>query len=200
LSAPPETHLSPDGAALSRTRARSRAALIEAASQLIAEKGFREATMEEIAARAGKSKGAIYSNFASKDELFLAVVGSKRLVLAPSLSPGMSLREVLKAVGEAVVALRPAMSANATFIAEFKLYALTHPEVRARIAESYVAPLRSLAEAFAARFRNERLPLPAPQLPVVIQALALGFVEQSFLAPDTVTDDLILAAFAALAN
>jgi hypothetical protein len=44
------------------------------------------------------------------------------------------------------------------------------------------------------------LPLPAAQLPVVIQALALGFVEQSFLAPDTVTDDLILAAFAALAD
>ncbi|MGH7012442.1 MAG: TetR family transcriptional regulator, partial [Caulobacteraceae bacterium] len=78
------------GLPLSRTRARTRAALIEAALELIAEKGFRGATLEEIAARAGKSKGAVYSNFASKDELFLAVVASKNLVVAPALAPGMS--------------------------------------------------------------------------------------------------------------
>ncbi|MGH7022932.1 MAG: TetR/AcrR family transcriptional regulator [Caulobacteraceae bacterium] len=186
--------------ALSRTRARSRAALIEAAMALIAEKGFRGATLDEIAARAGRSKGAIYSNFSSKDELFLAVVASKRLVVAPRLAPGMSLREVLSAIGEAVVALRPAMIANAAFLAEFKLYALTHPEAHDQIAATYAAPLRALGEAFAGHFEKEHPPLPTDQLPVVIQALALGFMEQSFLAPGSVSDALIVQTFEALAG
>lgn len=167
---------------------------------LIAEKGFRDTTLEEIAARAGKSKGAIYSNFSSKDELFLAVVVSKHLVVEPRLAPGMSLREVLGAIGEAVVALRPAMLANAAFIAEFKLYALTHPEVRDQIAVGYTEPLRALGEAFARHFEKEQPPLPADQLPVVIQALALGIMEQSFLAPGSVSDTLIVQTFEALAG
>jgi AcrR family transcriptional regulator len=174
--------------------------LIDAALSLIAEKGFRGATLEEIAERAGKSKGAVYSNFASKEELFLAVVGSMNLILEPKLAPGMSLRAVFRAFGEAVAALRPALVARAAFLAEYKLYALTHAQMRPQITQRYEAPFRSIASAFAASFAEDDLPFPAQQLPVVIQSLALGFIEQSYLTPELVSDALIVRTFEALAQ
>jgi AcrR family transcriptional regulator len=172
--------------------------LIEAALALIAEKGFRGATLAEIGERAGKSKGAVYSNFASKEDLFLAVVGSMNLVLRPKLEAGMSLQAVFRAIGEAVVALRPAATASAAFMAEYKLYASTDAKMKSQLVQRYAGPFGQIARAFADNFEEDQLPLPAADLPVVIQALALGFMEQSFLTPDAVTDDLIVSAFEAL--
>src|SRR4051794_15053756 len=51
-----------------------RAALLEAALAVFAERGFGEASVDEIADRAGYSKGALYWHFESKDELFFALL------------------------------------------------------------------------------------------------------------------------------
>ncbi len=55
--------------------ARTRAALLQAARTLFAEKGFADSGREEIAERAGVTRGALYHHFASKTELAAAVVG-----------------------------------------------------------------------------------------------------------------------------
>ncbi len=55
-------------------RARTRAHLLESAADVFARRGFHGASVEEVAEVAGYSKGAVYSNLASKDELFLAVL------------------------------------------------------------------------------------------------------------------------------
>jgi AcrR family transcriptional regulator len=47
--------------------------LLEAAAIVFAQKGFHAATLDEAAAAAGFTKGAVYSNFKSKDDLFLAL-------------------------------------------------------------------------------------------------------------------------------
>ena len=61
-----------------RTRAQrqqeTRAALLEAARAVFARDGFHGASLDTIATEAGFSKGAVYSNFASKGDLFLAVM------------------------------------------------------------------------------------------------------------------------------
>jgi AcrR family transcriptional regulator len=63
---------------------------MEAAADVFAEKGFRAASLTDVADRAGYTIGAVYSNFASKDELFHAImrVGLARFVqsLAESLA------------------------------------------------------------------------------------------------------------------
>ena len=41
---------------------------------MIAERGFHEASLQEIASRAGLTTGAVYSNFRNKEDLFLAVI------------------------------------------------------------------------------------------------------------------------------
>ena len=54
--------------------AATRAALLAAARQLFAERGFNGAGREEIARRAGVTRGALYHHFARKQDLFVAVV------------------------------------------------------------------------------------------------------------------------------
>jgi AcrR family transcriptional regulator len=58
----------------SENKVRTRTDLIAAARSVFLARGFHAATLDEIAERAGYTKGAVYSNFAGKDDLFLAVL------------------------------------------------------------------------------------------------------------------------------
>ena len=61
---------------VTRRRENTRARLLDAAAQLFAEVGLDGASVEAICERAGFTRGAFYSNFASKDELFLELAAS----------------------------------------------------------------------------------------------------------------------------
>src|SRR3954449_4193797 len=52
----------------------AREALLEAALQVFAERGYRDSSVDDIAERAGYSKGAMYWHFSSKDDLFFALI------------------------------------------------------------------------------------------------------------------------------
>ncbi|MHB8463807.1 MAG: TetR/AcrR family transcriptional regulator [Acidimicrobiales bacterium] len=56
-----------------RRRQQTRDVLIAAATEVFAERGYERASLEEIAERAGFTRGAIYKNFDGKEELFFAV-------------------------------------------------------------------------------------------------------------------------------
>jgi AcrR family transcriptional regulator len=55
-------------------KARTRAALLDAAARVYARRGFAGATLDDVAEEAGFTKGAIYAHFGSKDELLLALM------------------------------------------------------------------------------------------------------------------------------
>ncbi len=57
----------------SRRRENTRTRLMDAAAQMFAEEGIDASSVEAICERAGFTRGAFYSNFASKEELFLAL-------------------------------------------------------------------------------------------------------------------------------
>src|SRR6202034_428303 len=57
-----------------RRRRQTRDHLLEAAAQVLAERGFHGASLDEVAAAAGFTKGAVYSHFKNKEDLFLAVL------------------------------------------------------------------------------------------------------------------------------
>ncbi len=59
-----------------RSRENTRARLLEAAALVFAEVGLDGATVEAVCERAGFTRGAFYSNFESKDELFLELAGT----------------------------------------------------------------------------------------------------------------------------
>jgi len=56
----------------------TRMRLIEAAERLFIRKGFDDASVEEISETAGYSRGAFYSNFDNKEQVFLAVIDRRR--------------------------------------------------------------------------------------------------------------------------
>lgn len=58
----------------SARRLATRTRLLEAAAEVFAEAGVQGASVEAVCARAGFTRGAFYSNFASKEELFLALL------------------------------------------------------------------------------------------------------------------------------
>jgi AcrR family transcriptional regulator len=58
-------------------QAQTRQELIAAAAKVFARRGYHKATVEEIAAEAGMTSGAIYSNFDGKEELFLAIADAQ---------------------------------------------------------------------------------------------------------------------------
>ena len=60
-----------------RRREMTRRHLLDAAAIVFAREGFHGATLDEVAKLAGFTKGAVYSNFKSKDDLFLALLEQK---------------------------------------------------------------------------------------------------------------------------
>ncbi len=60
-------------------QAQTRERLIEVASDELIRHGYRRTSLERVAEAAGFSKGAVYSNFSSKEELVLAVLDRRFL-------------------------------------------------------------------------------------------------------------------------
>jgi len=55
------------------SKQKTRNELLQVASKMFAKKGFHDTSVDQIAEEAGYSKGAVYSNFGSKEDLFLSV-------------------------------------------------------------------------------------------------------------------------------
>ncbi|HLI65283.1 MAG TPA: TetR/AcrR family transcriptional regulator [Caulobacteraceae bacterium] len=182
-----------------RKRRQTVSRLVAAAAAVIAEKGFQRASLDEIAARAGMTKGAIYSNFGSKDDLFWAVLGSRRLTISSEWRGDRPMRENLRANAIAFCANLKESRAHAGLLAEFVLYALGHDEARARWAEWYEAPFAQATPALEAYLEAEGMP-PFRLFWTALQTMTLGVYIQHALTPELLGDDVIVAAFEALAG
>jgi AcrR family transcriptional regulator len=181
-------------------RARTRARLIEAAGELIGERGYEGISLEEVAVRAGMSRGAIYGNFVDREELLLTVVENHwQPSLPPPLEPGASLRSQLRIIGKAVAEAADARRASAVGALSFQIYLLRHESMRKRFAAANAA-LYAAIEAHLQRFLPaDELPMPPARFIRILHALADGLTFARFLEPDQFTDELIVAAFEALA-
>jgi AcrR family transcriptional regulator len=194
-SSTPSTRSQPKGDKRERTRAK----LLEAARSLIREKGYEHTTLDEIAERAGMTTGAIYGNFKNRDELFIALGHAYWPPIRPRVKPGASFSNVMRAVAEATIAAIPDRATAAVGRLTGLAYTLTHEELRVRVesitAESYAFGEEWLSEVV----KKEDLPMPAGQLVRVLHALSEGLVFQRLLTPELVPDEVIRAAFLALA-
>jgi AcrR family transcriptional regulator len=181
-------------------RERTRARIIKAASEVIGERGWDRTSLEEVAARAGMTRGAIYGNFRSRDDLFLAVVEAhwKPIIPSPPHS-GATLKERMRALGEAVAAAAPARRAQAVGAASFILYALTHEEMRSRVAQKNMEIYRGAAKRLRESIASTELRMPPDHFVRVVHALTDGLLVLRALTPDLITDKVIIDAFEALA-
>ena len=78
--------------------------LLEAAAETFLEKGYQDSTLEDIARRAGLSKGAVYSNFASKQEI-VGLLLQKRIERMHEIIAAATDRRMGKAEGRTSAAV-----------------------------------------------------------------------------------------------
>jgi AcrR family transcriptional regulator len=176
-------------------RAQTRAKLIEAAAAVIGEKGFDRASMEEIAGRAGMSRGAVYGNFKDKEELFLALIESRWKPIAPPLPPGANLQTYMTILGRTVAAEARARLADAGAAAAFQLYICTNPAMRTMVSQRNAAIYSAMAKGLVKAIPRQELPMPAKQFVRVMDALITGLFFTYFQTPDLLTEDDFVAAF-----
>lgn len=180
-------------------RERTRAALITAALEIVEEAGFAAASLDAIAAKAGMTKGAIYSNFASKAELLLAAASARGLAMRP-FDPwaAASFSDGLEALAKELAATIRRARGGAKFAAEFQVYALSDPELRAGLAATYEQNFAEVAERLA-RYSDLEPDVSPRELAVGLQSVGLGLLMQSFITPDDVTEPVIFATLKAFA-
>lgn len=156
--------------------------------------------MDRVAARAGMTKGAIYGNFANKEELIMAVflAGAKRT--PPPMKAGGALHEQMDALADALIARGPEARQAATRLVAFQLYALTHEDMRRRVAVENAEIYRRMEVWVGHMFPVEELPMPPGEFVRVLHALSDGLLVTRALAPELVTSDTVRAVFKALAG
>ena len=182
----------------------TRDAIIEAATTLFASHGVEGTSMEAIARHAGMTQGAIYSNFASKADLWWAIGDqtSRTLDLNEMFGADRPLRDELADVGRAVWQLLRSASRTELLLAqEFDLYLMRHPRQRAKYAREVREDQRRLASLLerGAAERGETLSMDSEQLARTIEAIAYGLLHTFMLDPRSVDEEFCVGAFASLA-
>lgn len=122
-------------------QAETRTRILQSADHIFQIRGYHPATLEEIADAAGYSKGAVYSNFASKDDLFLALldeVTNERIQALDKVFQGAkdlddSLRRLERRWRDILDAERPWSHVEY----EFVLHALRFPDLTPRLRQNH---------------------------------------------------------------
>lgn len=180
-------------------RQRTRARLLEAARQLVREKGYEHTTLEEVAKHAGMTTGAIYGNFKNREELFVAVGQAYWPDIKPRVKPGASFAEVMRALARATLAVMPERRAAAVGRFTGVAYTLRHDDLLAQVQAVTAQSYQAGAKWLRAMVAEDDLPMPAEQLVRVIHALSEGLVLQALLTPELFPKSIYYAAFDALA-
>jgi AcrR family transcriptional regulator len=181
-------------------RLRTRAKLLEAARELIREKGYEHTTLRDVAQRAGMTSGAIYGNFKNRDELFIALAEAYWAPIAPDVKPGSSFADVMDALARATIAVLPARQLAAGGRLTGMAYTLTHDEMRARVQDATARDYEAGAAWLRTIVDERELPMPPELLVRVLHAMIEGLTFQRLLTPELFPDTVFLAAFAALAR
>jgi AcrR family transcriptional regulator len=180
-----------------QSKALTRERLLVAARTVFARRGFHGASVEEIAAEAGHSTGALYSNFGGKEELFLALMDREIDAYSREIAAGLDEQRSVadRARGGAqhwmdIVEREPEML---MLFVEFWAYAARDPAARERVAASFARAREVLTRLIADGMRefDLELELPAEHLAIAIDALADGIARQKLADPDAVPDDLM---------
>lgn len=167
----------------------TRNVLLDAAEEVFARKGFDGAALEDIAEVGGYTRGAIYSHFGSKAELFLAVVERQRQQFLDGFADVIATFHRLEDLDadELGDRWRDLVAAEgpdrAVLGSEYTLFLLRNPEARERVAAQREETVRALADYIAkgAARLGGHLSIPALDLARVILAANDGVTLNSLL-------------------
>lgn len=186
-----------------QSRDQTRQRLLDAAQSIFLTKGFVAASVEDIAELAGYTRGAFYSNFASKSELFLQLLKRDHENVMGDMRAIFEAGETRQQMEDSVLHYYSThFRDNECFLLwmEAKLQAARDPEFRI----GFIACMGELRDATTEYIRqfSERvgtpLPLPARELAIGLLALSDGMQFSFAFDPQNVsaaTTESVLAGF-----
>jgi AcrR family transcriptional regulator len=189
-----------------RRRAMTRRYLLDAAAVVFARDGFHGATLDKVASLAGFTKGAVYSNFKNKEDLFFELIDERierALIVLTDLmehtprTPAQQLPTIQHLLHEESLFWDETWQ---TLYLEFVVYARRNPAAREKLAaraerERAVAQ-RFIEDEYAKR--GAEPPSPPVELAKVTMAMFSGLSLDSLIDPDSVSDTTFETALSLL--
>jgi AcrR family transcriptional regulator len=179
-----------------RRQEETRAELLDAAARVFARRGYHKATVEEIAAEAGFTTGAVYSNFDSKEALFMAIADRQvedRIVQIEAV--GDAAQGTGEAGQEAAEQFRSFIERDPDWpllFYEFWSVSVRNPELQGELAKRRDAVRDALAETLerVAEHSGFELRFPAKALATAIGASLNGLAFERAADPDALPDEV----------
>ncbi|WP_418003527.1 TetR/AcrR family transcriptional regulator [Mycobacterium sp. PDNC021] len=174
-----------------RRRAATRRRLIDAALDVFSRNGFHAASLDEIAASAGVSKGAVYYNFTSKEDLFLTLLEDQFERILDNVRANS---EGAQSAAHLFITTIEGIPGWLPLYLEFLAYASRTPRVAEDYARRFVRDSRRQVTDTLQQFAGEldtALPAPVAELAVAVDAIMLGFTINRLFDPDAVPDRLV---------
>jgi AcrR family transcriptional regulator len=183
-------------------QAETRERLLRAAERIAVQRGLSVVTLEAVARQAGLTKGAIYSNFESKDDLLFEVVNR----LTPALTLNSLIEEVddvpslLARLASELARLSRTNAKDVIAAAEFDALVMRDPRLRRGVVEQETPDPEDDPSGQWLIGRQAELPLPVEQFVEVINALAQGLlIRRLVYGEERMPDELIAWALSRLA-
>jgi AcrR family transcriptional regulator len=189
-------------------QARTRSGLLRAAACVFARRGIHHGSIDEVAQEAGFTKGAVYANFASKQELFLAMLDERfterrEQIVALRRAPGKIEAQAREAVDELGHSLVGDSEWQRLFF-EFAAHASRDEAFHAEFLARHRALRAELAMLFQERSDDLgiALRLPPETLAMLTFAMAHGVAMEALLDPQALPEgalgELLATFFAGL--
>lgn len=166
-----------------------RSRILAAAATVFAQRGFAGASIDQVAAAAGFTKGAVYSNFLSKDELFLALMDAQVLarveLVRRVLADARDSKQAVVEIGDQLARASADQSDWQLLFLEFWQRAIREPAVR----KQFVAHRRALRKSIAQAIQDALPSGPdgavwsAEDLTVLALALSNGLAIETLADP-----------------
>ena len=186
--------MSPRRLTRAEQREHTRVCLVEAATKVFSRRGYERASLDEVAEEAGFTKGAVYSNFKGKEDLFLATIDrhferrleSVKRVLAEDQDEGKA-----HAAGMDFMDQLNSDPEWFRLFFEFWAYAQRNPTVKKKFQPRVARFRHALAEIFDAKAKlGMPMAVPPEQLASMLIAMAAGVAMERELDPASVPNDM----------
>jgi AcrR family transcriptional regulator len=176
----------------------TRHSLLDAAAKLIAERGYRGMTVNEIVVRAGLSKGTFYWYFSCKDDVLFAVleehIDRPLYELIELLKTAPAERDMAPEASRRFLELLERGRETVLLEHEYQLLAIREPRLRARYLKRQAALREALAAGLDARAQQLEAPpfsTPTSDVATAYLALANSLAVERLIDPDMVSDNLL---------
>jgi AcrR family transcriptional regulator len=178
-------------------QADTRSRLIDAAGKVFARRGLHQASIDEVAERAGFTKGAFYANFASKEELFLAMLDERFAARLSELERTTGTDEAPEEQARQFGAdFNRAIAADPEWerlFFEFVAHAGRNEDFRTELVKRYRALRERIEQLYRRRMEREDMPeppVPLDKLALMTFAMVNGMALEKMLEPEAVDDEL----------